>query len=272
MENSSQPWAQHDATLPFTRMLAGLADYTPVHFGRAPPRHDLGAPGRQCRDPHRRRCWCTAPTRRTCSATRRSDIVKSIPSVWDETIVLPPSEIGDLAVFARAQRRTWFVAAINGTDARTIRLDLPFLKGNYRATMLRDTGDAGGREGRAHDCTGDRAFVCAIAVGWRVCGTVCAVAELLSSVPDYRSEARSSRDDASHRRYVRKNAMKSAYLEWVVEGHCDVVLRRARVAQANVAAFCRITTYPSCSMARIRRSAEPPRGSFTPLPAGLAHL
>ena len=28
------PYAQHDVTLPFTRMLAGLADYTPMHFGK----------------------------------------------------------------------------------------------------------------------------------------------------------------------------------------------------------------------------------------------
>ena len=27
------PYAQHDATLPFTRMLAGMADYNPTHFG-----------------------------------------------------------------------------------------------------------------------------------------------------------------------------------------------------------------------------------------------
>ncbi|MGH9629528.1 MAG: glycoside hydrolase family 97 N-terminal domain-containing protein, partial [Bryobacteraceae bacterium] len=31
---SRPPYAQHDVTLPFTRMLAGLADYTPVVFGR----------------------------------------------------------------------------------------------------------------------------------------------------------------------------------------------------------------------------------------------
>jgi alpha-glucosidase len=27
------PWAAHNATLPFTRILAGHADYTPMHFG-----------------------------------------------------------------------------------------------------------------------------------------------------------------------------------------------------------------------------------------------
>jgi alpha-glucosidase len=29
------PYAQHEVTLPFTRLLAGLADYTPTHFGQA---------------------------------------------------------------------------------------------------------------------------------------------------------------------------------------------------------------------------------------------
>jgi len=29
------PYAQHEVTLPFTRLLAGLADYTPTHFGPA---------------------------------------------------------------------------------------------------------------------------------------------------------------------------------------------------------------------------------------------
>jgi alpha-glucosidase len=141
MENSSQPWAQHDATLPFTRMLVGLADYTPVHFGRrlrdTTWAHQvanaviLQAP---------LLVYGTHPANLLGNPT--VDIVKSIPSVWDETIVLPPSEIGDVAVFARRTGDTWFVAAVNGTDARTIRLELPFLKGNYRATMLRDTGEA----------------------------------------------------------------------------------------------------------------------------------
>jgi len=141
MENSNQPWAQHDATLPFTRMLAGLADYTPVHFGRrlrdTTWAHQvanavlLQAP---------LLCYAAHPANLLGNPT--VDIVKSIPSTWDETIVLPGSEIGDVAIFARRKGDTWFVAAANGTDAKTVRIDLPFLKGNYRATMLRDTGEA----------------------------------------------------------------------------------------------------------------------------------
>jgi alpha-glucosidase len=141
MENSSQPWAQHDATLPFTRMLAGLADFTPTHFGRrlrdTTWAHQvanaviLQAP-----------LLAYAAHPANILANPMADVLKSIPSVWDETIVLAPSEIGDVAVFARRTGETWFVAAANGTDAKTIKLDLPFLKGNYRATLIRDTGEA----------------------------------------------------------------------------------------------------------------------------------
>ena len=38
-------------------------------------------------------------------------MIKSIPSVWDETIVLPPSEIGEIAVFARRHGDRWFLAS-----------------------------------------------------------------------------------------------------------------------------------------------------------------
>jgi alpha-glucosidase len=141
MENSSQPWAQHDATLPFTRMLVGLADYTPIHFGRrlrdTTWAHQvanaviLQAP---------LQVYGAHPANLLGNPT--ADVVRSIPSTWDETTVLPPSEIGDVAIFARRKGDTWFVAAANGADARTVRLDLSFLKGNYRATLLRDTGEA----------------------------------------------------------------------------------------------------------------------------------
>jgi alpha-glucosidase len=34
--------------------------------------------------------------------------------VWDETIVLPQSDIGELAAFARRSGRNWFVGVLNG--------------------------------------------------------------------------------------------------------------------------------------------------------------
>jgi alpha-glucosidase len=134
-------WAAFNATVPFTRMLAGHADYTPVVFGER----------------RRETSWAhqiasaailTSPLLvygghpASLLASPAVEMIKSIPSVWDETIVLPPSEIGEVAVFARRSGERWFVAAMNGPDARTVRIDPSFLgAGRYRALMVRDDPD-----------------------------------------------------------------------------------------------------------------------------------
>jgi alpha-glucosidase len=70
------------------------------------------------------------------------EMIKAIPSVWDETRVLPPSEIGEVAIFARRSGRTWFVAAMNGPAAKTAKIPLAFLpKGTYQALIVRDNVD-----------------------------------------------------------------------------------------------------------------------------------
>jgi alpha-glucosidase len=69
-------------------------------------------------------------------------MIESIPSVWDETIVLPPSEIGEVALFARRRADRWFVAAMNGSQARTVTIDLSFLgAGTYKGLIVRDEAD-----------------------------------------------------------------------------------------------------------------------------------
>jgi alpha-glucosidase len=130
--------AKHNATLPFTRYLAGHADYTPVHFGarRADTTwaHQISTAA-----------VFTAPLL-TYGAQPANilknpgvEMMKSIPAVWDETIVLPVSEIGELAAFARRSGQTWFLAILNGPAAKTINIPLSFLgKGDYRAMLIRD--------------------------------------------------------------------------------------------------------------------------------------
>ena len=62
--------------------------------------------------------------------------------MWDETIVLPVSAIGEVAAFARRSGDTWFVGVLNGPDARTVRLDLGFLgPRRYDALLVRDDPD-----------------------------------------------------------------------------------------------------------------------------------
>jgi alpha-glucosidase len=60
-------------------------------------------------------------------------MIKSIPSVWDETRVLPPSATGELAPFARRSGDRWFVATMNGPDATTVKIDPRHLPGARRA-------------------------------------------------------------------------------------------------------------------------------------------
>jgi alpha-glucosidase len=68
-------------------------------------------------------------------------VIKDIPSVWDETIVLPGSAIGELAAYARRKGTKWFVAVMNGPAARKLSIPLRFLKkGAYQATVVKDDG------------------------------------------------------------------------------------------------------------------------------------
>jgi alpha-glucosidase len=70
-------------------------------------------------------------------------MMKSIPSVWDETTVLPVSDIGEIAAIARRKGDTWFLAITNGPNARNLSVDLSFLgAGSYTSMLLRDTGEA----------------------------------------------------------------------------------------------------------------------------------
>jgi len=133
--------ATHDVTLPFTRLLAGHSDYTPVHFGARRANttwgHQvasaviLGAP---------LLTYAASPS--NLLANPCCGMIKSIPAVWDETLVLPPSEIGEVAVFARRSGTTWFLAIMNGTTTRKVRIPLSFLTaGDYHTTLVLDNAD-----------------------------------------------------------------------------------------------------------------------------------
>jgi alpha-glucosidase len=139
----SAPYAQHEVTLPFTRMLAGLADYTPMHFS-----------GRKLADttwPHQvanavilqAPLLVFAANPAKILANPMADVIKSIPSTWDETVVLPVSQIGEVAALARRKGRMWFLAVNNGPVSRTVRVELSFLgQDAYQAVLFRDASDA----------------------------------------------------------------------------------------------------------------------------------
>ncbi|OGC02308.1 glycoside hydrolase, partial [candidate division KSB1 bacterium RBG_16_48_16] len=113
---SRGPWAEHNATLPFTRMLAGHADYTPMHFG---PRRCETSEAHQIAAAiiFQSSILIYAEHPQNILNHKAVELIKEIPSVWDETVVLPASEIGEVAAFARRRGDKWFLAVLNGAPA-----------------------------------------------------------------------------------------------------------------------------------------------------------
>ncbi len=134
--------SSHDTALPFTRYVQGNADYTPVLFdpkrlSGASLAHEL-AMGVVYTSPFL--CYGDNPKRYLDSAA--VDVLKNIPSLWDETQVLPGSRIGTLAAFARRNQKQWFIGMINGENAHEESVPLTFLGiGDYRLVELADSPD-----------------------------------------------------------------------------------------------------------------------------------
>ena len=139
MERRSQPaWATHNTTIPFTRMLAGHLDFTPMVFGERRKEtswaHQI-ATAAIFNSP----ALIYGAHPKSILENPAVELIKSIPSVWDETRVLPPSEIGELAVFARRRGTTWFLAILNGSTERKLDVPLSFLgSASYKALIAHD--------------------------------------------------------------------------------------------------------------------------------------
>jgi len=140
MESSSmKERARHETILPFTRYLAGPADYTTMHFGArrgdSTWAHQIAS------------FAIFASPMLTLAAHPQAvldnpavDVIKSIPAVWDQTVVLPESRIGEIAIFARRTGDTWFLAVMCGPQAKTIQAPLSFLgDGRYKGSLVRDS-------------------------------------------------------------------------------------------------------------------------------------
>jgi alpha-glucosidase len=134
-------WPYHNTVLPFTRWLAGPADYTPLNFRAfCPPSvtftHQLASI-----------YMFTSPM--LIFAADMEDMlscpgrkfIEEVPVVWDEHYALPESEIGQLAAVARRKGDVWYLSVLNGEQERKIELSLNFLpKGTYKMTVASDKG------------------------------------------------------------------------------------------------------------------------------------
>jgi alpha-glucosidase len=147
---SDKATPQHDLTLPFTRMLAGSFDYEPLVFNNATQkgfRQIEGMVMTQGTRAHQLAMFVVYDNpmeifggnpSQAWMEPRFTELMGSIPTTWDETMVLDAS-VGNYIVTARQKSADWFVAGMSNWDERDITLHFDFLPtGNYKATICKD--------------------------------------------------------------------------------------------------------------------------------------
>jgi alpha-glucosidase len=124
--NEEFPDATHNTILPFTRMVAGAADYTVCYFD---PRlknthaHQLALPI-IFYSPLQTLYWYDTPAR--IEDVPELEFFDNVPVSWDETKVIH-DRIGEYVTIARRSGTDWFVGTIGNNDARKIDIPLSFL-------------------------------------------------------------------------------------------------------------------------------------------------
>ena len=137
-QQDNSHWPFLNTVLPFTRYLSGPADYTPLSFADYASSTTLAhqtATAAIFTSPF----LCLGADPDDLSRSIALPFVQQIPATWDKTIVLKESKIGEVAVFARKKGDDWYLAVINGAQARTITVPVSFLgRGKYHLSALKD--------------------------------------------------------------------------------------------------------------------------------------
>ncbi|NLS97119.1 MAG: glycoside hydrolase family 97 protein [Planctomycetaceae bacterium] len=136
----------HNTVLPFTRNVVGPMDYTPCAFSDDQFPHLTTNAHELALSVVFESGWLHLADR--VSAYRNlpegpKRFLRDVPVVWDETRLVA-GEPGKLAVLARRQGETWYLAGINGEDQpKNVAPNLAFLEsGKYRFELIADGGDA----------------------------------------------------------------------------------------------------------------------------------
>jgi hypothetical protein len=137
--NEEMPDATHNTVLPFTRYIAGTADYTVCYYVnriKTTHAHQL-AMAAVYFSPLQTLFWYDKPS--AYEGEPELEFWKQIPTVWDETKVLQ-GEPGQFITTARRKGEEWFVGTLTNTEGRTLKVPLNFLPAGkkYIATIYSD--------------------------------------------------------------------------------------------------------------------------------------
>jgi alpha-glucosidase len=144
---------EHKLTLPFTRFLAGPADFTPGGFLNRPPgQFKPDSKAAQVQGTRAAElalfvaydspvcCVCDAPSH--YRGQPGADFLRIVPTVWDETRVLD-AEVAQHLVVARRAGKQWFLGALTDAKPREISVKLGFLgPGRWHLRLWHDAPDS----------------------------------------------------------------------------------------------------------------------------------
>ena len=147
--------ADHDISMPFTRLLAGAADY---HLGgfRAVPKSAFKP---QFANPYvtSTRCHmlamyvvlesylamvCDAPP--AYEGQPGFEFIQQLPGTWHQTVV-PDAKVNEYVIIARRNDDHWFIGSINNSRKRSVAFSLDFLDEGtaYSMELYTDSDDTG---------------------------------------------------------------------------------------------------------------------------------
>ena len=149
-EKNTTAQVEYDVMIPFIRQVSGPMDYTQGAMRNAakgsyyPCYYEPMSQGTRCRQlalymilesPFNMLCDTPSNYEREKECT---DFISSIPTVWDETIVLD-GKMGDYIITARRAGETWYIGGLTDWDARDLEVDLSFLGDKtYNGKLFKD--------------------------------------------------------------------------------------------------------------------------------------
>lgn len=146
MEQGGNIARSHLAALPFTRLVTGPADFTPMAFRRGPMGKTTAgsqmATAVAYNSPLNH--WADSADSYLAQPEEVQAFIRTKPVLWDELRVLPGSKIGEIAALARRSGDRWWIAVINGSDSKKdYPLTLDFIEsGDWKQTSYSDSPES----------------------------------------------------------------------------------------------------------------------------------
>ncbi|HEV2486990.1 MAG TPA: glycoside hydrolase family 97 protein [Terracidiphilus sp.] len=150
---SARTTPAHNATLPFTRMLAGPMDYTPGAFGNSNRENfvarnvmpmGLGTRAQELalfvvfESPFQ----MVSDYPEHYAGQKEFDFIKQVPATWDEVHAVSGRPMEWISL-ARRSGKDWYVGSLTNWDQRDVKVPLNFLgDGKYVAEIYADAPDA----------------------------------------------------------------------------------------------------------------------------------